>query len=155
ELTNQAADAPHLPALLDELLANTGRAPREVSADAGYWSEDNLCAIAAVQSEAFIPPDKVKHSEWRNPRPIRGRIPKRATPADRMRRKLRTKRGRERYKLRFTTAESVFGQIKEGRGLRRLLHRGLEKVRAMWRFEIAVHNLLKIYRSGKWTVAPG
>lgn len=56
ELTNQAADAPHLPALLDELLANTGRAPREVSADAGYWSEDNLGAIAAVQSEAFIPP---------------------------------------------------------------------------------------------------
>ena len=48
-------------------------------------------------------------------------------PADRKRRKLRTKRGRERYALRMETAEPVFGQIKQGR---------------------AGHNLLKLCRFG-------
>ncbi len=46
----------------------------------------------------------------------------------RMRRKLRTKRGRERYALRMETAEPVFGQIKQGRGFRQFLLWGLEKV---------------------------
>lgn len=74
ELTNQAADAPHLPALLQQTEANTGRKAREVSADAGFWSEQNVKTVEAWGAEAFIPPDKVKHSEWRNPLPVRGRI---------------------------------------------------------------------------------
>ena len=49
-----------------------------------------------------------------------------------MRRKLRTKRGRERYLLRMETAEPVFGQIKQGRGFRQFLLRGLEKVNREW-----------------------
>ena len=61
---------------------------------------------------------------------------------------LRTKRGRACYKLRQTNVEPVIGQIKEGRQLRQVLHRGREKVRALWRFDVAVHNLLKLYRAG-------
>ena len=44
-----------------------------------------------------------------------------------MRRKLRTKRGRERYALRVETVEPVFGQIKQGRDFRQFLLRGLAK----------------------------
>ena len=49
-----------------------------------------------------------------------------------MRRKLRTKRGRQRYALRMETVEPVFGQIKAGRGFRQFLLRGLEKVNGEW-----------------------
>ena len=52
---------------------------------------------------------------------IRGRIPKNATPRYLMQRKLRTKRGRARYKLRQTSVEPVFGFIKQGLGLRQFL----------------------------------
>ena len=45
-----------------------------------------------------------------------------------MRRKLRTRRGRERYALRMQTVEPVFGQIKQGRGFRQFLLRSQEKV---------------------------
>ncbi len=38
------------------------------------------------------------------------------------------------------------GQIKEGRGLRRFLLRGLEKVDAEWHLIAATHNLLKLFR---------
>lgn len=148
ELSNQAADAPHLIPVLDQVEQNTGCRPKEVSADAGYFSEKNLEELARRQIEALIPPDKIKHSQWRNASSPRGRIPKNFTLKDRMRRKLRTKRGRARYKLRQTSVEPVLGQIKEGRGLRQFLLRRLAKVRSSWRFECAVHNLIKLFRAG-------
>lgn len=148
ELTNQANDGCHLPGLLDQVVANTGRTPKEVSADAIYFNRNNLEAIKRLNAEAFIPPEKVTHTKWRNAKAPRGRIPKNATEEYLMWRKLRTKRGRERYKLRQTSVEPAFGQIKAGRDLRQVLHRGIERVRAFWRLDVAVHNLLKIYRSG-------
>lgn len=62
-----------------------------------------------------------------------------------MMRRLLTKKGKQRYKLRQTTVEPVFGQIKWNRGLRQLLLRGLDAARASWQFECAMHNLLKLY----------
>jgi hypothetical protein len=41
--------------------------------------------------------------------------------------------------------EPVYGQIKEGRGLRQFQLRGLAKVKALWLFDCAAHNLLKLY----------
>jgi len=64
-----------------------------------------------------------------------------------MSRKLRTKRGRERYKLRQTSVEPVFGHIKEAMGLRQLPLRGLEKARSTWRLQCAAFNLIKLYRA--------
>ena len=148
ELTNQAADAPHLLPLIEQIKENLNQKPREVSADAGYFSETSLRELARLGVEAFIPPDKVKHSEWRTTQAPKGRIPKNATLRERMRRKLKTKQGRARYKLRQTTVEPVFGQIKQARGLGQFLLRGLEKVRSAWRFDCAVHNLVKLFRAG-------
>jgi hypothetical protein len=42
--------------------------------------------------------------------------------------------------------EAVNGQIKEGRGLRLFLLRGLEKADAEWHLIAATHNLLKVLR---------
>jgi hypothetical protein len=61
DLTNQAADSPHLPAMVEQILANTGRRPEELSADAGYFSEANLLALSESGIEPFIPPEKVRH----------------------------------------------------------------------------------------------
>jgi hypothetical protein len=66
---------------------------------------------------------------------------------DLMRRKLRTKHGRKRYKLRQQTVEPVFGVIKEQFGLRQFLLRGRAKVRSMWRLTCAVFNMMKLYRA--------
>jgi transposase len=148
DLTHQAADVNHLPDLIEQVIRNTNDVPNEISADAGYFSESNLAKLEELGIEAYIPPDRIKHSEWKKQKPPRGRIPKNLSPADRMRRKLRTVAGRRRYKLRQCSIEPTFGQIKEGRGLRQFLHRGLEKVRAMWRFDCAAHNILKVFRSG-------
>jgi hypothetical protein len=63
-----------------------------------------------------------------------------------MKRFLSTKAGKAKYRLRQVKAEPVYGQIKSGRSLRQVLHRGLEKNRCLWNFDAAVHNLLKIFR---------
>lgn len=148
ELTNRAADSPHLPPLVEQAKRNTGESPKEASADAAYCSEDNLAFLEESGIEAFIPPNKVKHNEWRQAKPMRGRPPKNLSRRQKMKRKLLTKRGKERYKLRMTSVEPVFGQIKEARGLRQFLHRGLEKVHSMWLFECAAHNIMKMFRAG-------
>ena len=57
-------------------------------------------------------------------------------------------RGRQRYALRMQTVEPVFGQIKQGRGFRQFLLRGLEKVNGEWSLICTGHNLLKLFRFG-------
>jgi len=46
------------------------------------------------------------------------------------------------------TVEPAFGQIKQGRGFRQFLLRGLERVNREWLLTCAGHNLLKLFRHG-------
>lgn len=147
DVTNQASDAPHLSSQVEQVISNTGRNPVEFSADAGYYSDDNVKFLEGIGIEPYIPPDKIKHSEWREQKSPRGRIPKDISLTNLMRRKLRTIKGRNRYKLRQISIEPVFGFVKEQLDLRQFLLRGLQKVRSMWRYTCAVHNILKIFRA--------
>ena len=51
----------------------------------------------------------------------------------------------------MATVEPVFGQIKQGRGFRQFLLRGLQKVNLEWRLICAGHNLLKLFSALKNT----
>ena len=133
--------------MTEQVQKNTGKLPKEVSADAGYFSEDNVEHLTTSGVEPYIATRQRKHSDRSSPAP-RGRIPQEATVKERMDRKLRTKKGRAAYAKRKQTVEPVFGQSKEGRGFRRFLLRGLEAVQAEWRLICLGHNLLKLFRSG-------
>ncbi|SHE63719.1 hypothetical protein SAMN02745218_00637 [Desulfofundulus australicus DSM 11792] len=62
DVTNQAADSQHLPMMMEETKENTGRYPRELSPDAGYFSETNLQWLKG-KIDAYIPGERVKHNE--------------------------------------------------------------------------------------------
>ena len=66
-----------------------------------------------------------------------------------MGRKLRTKKGRAHHARRKAIVEPVFGQIKDARGFRRFSLRGLDQVQAEWLLVAAVHNLGKLFTSGR------
>ncbi|MDF1523094.1 MAG: transposase, partial [Trueperaceae bacterium] len=68
---------------------------------------------------------------------------------DRMRRRLATKAGKRLYLQRQASVEPVFGTTKGARGLRQFLHRGTEKNHHLFRFDMAVHNVLKIVRQAQ------
>ena len=147
QATGQVSDKGQAVAMTRETILNTGETPRELSADAGYYSARAVAELQALGVDPFIAPEKTRHGTRPEPAP-RGRIPKGLSARERMRRKLRTKRGRERYALRMETAEPVFGQIKQGRGFRQFLLRGLEKANREWLLICAGHNLLKLFRFG-------
>ena len=60
--------------------------------------------------------------------------------------KLASEDGKTRYAKRKQTVEPVFGQIKDGRGARRFLRRGLAACAAEWKLLGGTHNLLKLWR---------
>jgi Transposase DDE domain len=63
-----------------------------------------------------------------------------------MKRKLQTQVGAAVYATRKIVVEPVFGQIKQARGFRQFLLRGLEKVRGEWALICLTHNLLKFHK---------
>jgi hypothetical protein len=64
-----------------------------------------------------------------------------------MRHKLKKAGRHSRYRLRKQIVEPVFGQIKQARGFRQFLLRGVEKVRAEWTLICTAHNLTKLARA--------
>ena len=153
QATNQASDKQQAVVMLQEAIANVGAVPREVSADAGYYSAPAVADLQDLGVDPFIAPEKTRHGHQPPPAP-KGRIPKALSPRDRMRRKLQTKRGRKQYALRMATVEPVFGQIKQGRGFRQFLLRGLEKVQGEWSLICTGHNLLKLFKFGNSVINP-
>ena len=114
--------------------------------DSGYYS---AAAAAAVEQRGFEPymatgrqrPHISEAEEMEPP----------ATAKERMAAKVRTPVGRALYARRKVIVEPVFGQIKEARGFRRFLLRGLDNIRGEWHLVCVTHNLLKLWR---YTCAP-
>jgi hypothetical protein len=148
DLTNMAADAPHLQPLMEQVAKNTGAMPAQESADAGYFSAANVKSQTTPYCQPYIPPDRQKHGRQENPA-----LPEcdsdEMSVADQMRLLLSTKEGREAYANRMKNAEPVFGQIKGcpgSPGFRQFLRRGMTKAWQEWRWQCATHNLLKYMR---------
>src|SRR2546428_9804102 len=76
--------------------------------------------------------------------PPRGRPRTNMTLRERMARKLLTVRGRKAYSRRKVIVEPVFGQIKQARGFRQFLRRGLQRVPHEWALICTAHNILKL-----------
>ena len=135
-----AHDVTQLVPLVDAIEAGLGRKPREASADSGYLSETNLAALDERDIKAYIATGRAKH-----PADSKRKIGGPLTRA--MRTKLRRARWRSRYRLRKQIVEPVFGQIKQARGFRQFLLRGIEAIRAEWAMICIAHNLTKLARA--------
>jgi len=153
DVTTEANDVHQLTPMLDQAQANVasvmGRDAElgAAVADAGYWSDANA-ATETDGCELFIATQKdhAQRAALRDAPPPRGRKPKTMKSRERMQRKLRTKRGRTRYRQRGASVEPVFGQMKDRQGARRFSMRGLDRCRGEWLLDAAVHNLRKLHR---------
>jgi transposase len=159
ELSDQAPDAQQLEPALDQLAENLQaidvRLPdgATLAADAGYFSADNIRITAQHQLDPHIATGRFKHTEPPAPAP-RGPIPKGATPKQLMARKLKTKTGAAVYGRRKAIVEPVFGQMDTVQDARQMPLRGKPAARAQWRFQCAIHNLLKLHRNGGLALIP-
>ncbi|NOS79627.1 MAG: IS1182 family transposase [Nitrospira sp. CG24D] len=137
-------DQQQLVSLLAQIKANTGRQAREVSADAGYCSEANLRELRRRHISGYVATGRQHHGQAA----ATGHCPAPAGARTRaMRLKLRRGGYRSRYRLRKQTVEPVFGQIKQARGFRQVLLRGLSNVAQEWSLVCLAHNFLKLAKA--------
>jgi transposase len=139
-LTASMSDHGQLVGLMNGIEANLGTRPKETSADSGYLSEANLEVLANRSISAYVATGRAKH-----PAEVNRKIGGPFTQA--MREKLKRAGWRSRYRLRKQIVEPVFGQIKQARGFRQFLLRGIEKVKAEWALICTAHNLTKLARA--------
>src|SRR6266581_4396500 len=136
-VSDQASDSPHLVGLVEQIANNLAAPPEQISADAGYCSEDNLAALETRGIDAYVATGRHKHGAAAPAKP-QSRV---AAMAE----KLGSAGHQGPYRLRKQVVEPVFGQIKQARGFRQFLLRGVEKVRAEWAMICTAHNLLKLF----------
>jgi len=143
DVTVQSNDKRQVEPMVTAIKENLDAVPDHLSADAGYFSKENIQWLIKSKVAPYIPPRKQKHGEANVN--VRGPINRKLTVAQLMERKLRTKRGQEFYRKRKTIVEPVFGQIKEAMGFRQFLLRGLTKAKAEWDLVCLCHNLRKLH----------
>ena len=144
-VTQDVNDKQQMKPMVEVVRGQSGQKPAEVVCDSGYCSEANLDYLEKKKIEGFVAVDRESYRDRQKPSP-RGPLPQGATGVDRMRRKLQTKMGAAIYSTRKTVVEPVFGQIKQARGFRQFVLRGLKKVQGEWAIICLTHNILKLHR---------
>ncbi len=135
DLDARQSDQHQLTPLIDAVMANMSKKPRQLSADAGYCSNANLAALEERGIDAYLAPGRAKHA-------AEGEGGGERIAA--MREKIKADGHESPYRLRKQLPEPVFGQIKAARGFRQFLLRGIEKVASEWGFVCLAHNVLKL-----------
>ena len=141
------------------------------TADNGYYSQANVEDLEklgfdphlSVGREKCEAPPSTSNSEPQSsvshPEPAptgsqpKAKAPRKLSPTQQaafaakqaMDQKLKTPAGKTLYAARKGIVEPVFGQIKQARGFRQFLRRGLAKVATEWKLICLTHNLLKIW----------
>jgi transposase len=155
DVTQSAVDCGQLVPMTDAIEANLGRKPAQLSADAGYCSEANLAGLEARNIDAYVATGRARDA-------VAGKVEVPAAPpstqpagsptrVEAMRAKIKAGGHASPYRLRKQLPEPVFGQIKQARGFRQFLMRGIDKVRAEWAIVCTAHNLLKL--ANRWTLS--
>jgi transposase len=155
-VTQDANDKHQLVPMTDAIEINLGRKPEQLSADSGYCSDANIEALETREIDGYIATGRTKDAadgtaEAAADALLAGNCPAASpeppsapTRVEAMREKIKTGGHGSPYRLRKQLPEPVFGQIKQARGFRQFLLRGVEKVRAEWGIVCTAHNLLKL-----------
>src|SRR5215472_6772351 len=155
DVTQCAVDRGQLIPMVDAIAANLGRKPEQASADSGYCSEANLEGMEQRNIDAYVATGRAKHAiESEAGEEVAATTATDAasstqdapapTRVEAMREKIKSGGHASPYRLRKQLPEPVFGQIKQARGFRQFLMRGINKVRAEFALVCTAHNLLKL-----------
>ena len=153
DVTQSPVDCGQLIPMVDAVENNLGRKPEQASADSGYCSRANLEALESRHIDGYVATGRAKDAAkdevaveatdacvaTNPPQPA-----KPPTRVEAMRAKIKAGGHSSPYRLRKQLPEPVFGQIKQARGFRQFLLRGLEKVKAEWALICTAHNILKL-----------
>lgn len=132
--------------LIEAVQHSCGQRPQRVSADSGFFSNNNVLAMEQESIDGYVPDSNLARVLNRGGKL---HVPANQPAHQRMRRKLRSPVGRAIYQRRKALVEPILGVLKEQRGLRRFRLRGLHKVSAEFALAVTALNLTRL-----WTLSP-
>ncbi|MFZ0882697.1 MAG: IS1182 family transposase [Candidatus Acidiferrales bacterium] len=144
-VTQQSNDNQSLLPMVQAVEQQVSAKPQRVSADSGFFSLANLEGLQQAGIDAYVPDSTLAH-ELNCGRRVRGAAPVRHRLQRRMRQKLRDPVGRAIYQRRKAIVEPVFGVLKQQRGMRRFLRRGLAQVAVELALAATAYNLTRLWR---------
>jgi len=117
-----------------------------ITADNGYYSEDNITEVTDRNLTPYVATGRSSHnSRWDERMAEPGPLPEDATEKERMAWRLSTPDGKAFYGRRKATVETVFGIIKQVMGFRQFSLRGLRKVAGEWDLVKCAYNLKRMH----------
>jgi transposase len=141
--TDKQQVAPMLEAL-SELPKELGRVKR-LLADTGFFSAANVESCVEAKLEPLLAAGRDgHHPHWEERFTEPPPLAEPASAVNRMKHRLKTRKGRALYALRKQTVEPVFGIIKSVMHFRQFLLRGLEAVRGEWSLVTMAWNIKRM-----------
>jgi len=142
--TQAVSDSESLLPMLDQVTETCAERPAQASADSAFFSVDNLVGLEKRGIEGFVPDAHLSGELQQHRPPVQS--PGAGPEHRRMRARLRSAAGKQRYRRRQALVEPVFGVLKEQRGMRRVRLRGLSKVSAEIALACTAFNLTRMWR---------
>jgi len=117
----------------------------QVLADNGYFSAANVERCVAAKIEPLLAAGREgHHPHWEDRFTEPPPLTESASALERMKHRLKTRKGRQLYGLRKQTVEPVFGIIKSVMRFRQFLLRGLASVRGEWTLVTMAWNIKRM-----------
>ena len=147
--TNQTSDKQQAAAMMEETIDNVGAVPREVSADAGYYSAKAVASSMLWASDPFVRSEPLpRHGRAGHPMAPRPAYPPSVSQETGCHGSYRPGGGRQRYALPDAQPWSRYSARSSWPWAEQFPLRGLEKVNGEWSLICTGHNLLKLFRFG-------
>ncbi len=139
DVTNIGSDNGQMVPMVEQVERRTGYCPYRWLVDGGYVNLEQLDQIEDWEIEVYMPVPTPRNDQVDPYKPK----PDDTEHVARWRKRMKTKRAKERYKDRAATAETVHGDMRKWRGLQQIPVRGLPKVRCIALLHALTHNLLR------------
>jgi IS5 family transposase len=153
QVSQASTDNELLVPMVERVEQECGERPEQVSADSGFFTQENVQTMQERGMDAYVPDSHLAHELNRGQR-VRGHGAARHPAQQRMRRKLRSPAGRATYGRRKQIVEPRIGTLKEQHGMRRFRMRGLAKVAVEFTLANTALNLTRLWRKVPDLVRP-
>lgn len=119
---------------------------QRITADSGYYSEDNVNEASDRNLTPYVATGRQPHNpRWDERLAEPPDPPEDASPIEHMQWRLKTPDGKAFYGQRKATVETVFGIIKQVMGFRQFSLRGTRKVAGEWNLVRCAYNLKRMH----------
>src|SRR5262245_7997268 len=140
-VTKSGSDMNQLTPMLEEIERRTGRLPDEHLVDGGYVKKEAIEDAATKGVAVYAPQSKLREGastpRWDDGKGVAA-----------WRKRMESESGREVYKERASTAETVNADLRQWRGLRQFPVRGAGKALSVLLWMVLSYDLMRVIRLG-------